>query len=78
MVGAFPWVVVPFPIVSGVPPPPPPAPPPPVNWLLMLPLLQILLYRSGVAVIMAASSNSVRSSVHRSRPKSGGMYDSIR
>uniref|UniRef100_A0A2M4DLM1 Putative secreted protein n=1 Tax=Anopheles darlingi TaxID=43151 RepID=A0A2M4DLM1_ANODA len=76
MVGALAWVVVPFPMASGVPPPPPPVPP--VSWLLMLPLLQILLYRSGVAVIMAASSNSVRSSVHRSRPRSGGMYDSIR
>uniref|UniRef100_A0A182UA41 Uncharacterized protein n=1 Tax=Anopheles melas TaxID=34690 RepID=A0A182UA41_9DIPT len=38
----------------------------------------ILLYRSGVAVIMAASSNSVRSSVHLSSPRSFGMYDSIR
>uniref|UniRef100_A0A182JHL3 Uncharacterized protein n=1 Tax=Anopheles atroparvus TaxID=41427 RepID=A0A182JHL3_ANOAO len=63
--GGFPDVVVDAVVVVAVPLPMPiPSGVPPVSWLLMLPLLQILLYRSGVAVIMAASSNSVRSSVY--------------
>lgn len=43
---------------------------------LIFPLLQILLYKSGVAVV--TSSISVRSSVHFNSVRSDGKYDRIR